>query len=266
MVEHKSRHISTIVDCCPSTILDAETNVDLGRSKLSPIRDGDAAGRAARILIVEDDSRIAAMNSEHLQGCGYDVLVAASIREATAALMDQPPDLVILDVMLPDGSGFDFCRQVSKYSSAPVLMLTCLDDAQAQVQGFKEGADDYITKPYDITVLEMHVAALLRRGSWGMARSLELPPLQLDLASGTCELDGQLVRLTAMELRLLYYLAANHGKRIRRERIYEDVWRQSSGKSTHTLAEHISRLRSKLDMENPQSVFTISCEGAEYIF
>ena len=218
------------------------------------------------ILMVEDEPAMLKMNAEYFEGQGYTVTAAATLAEARAALHDSPPDLVLLDVMLPDGSGFDFCREVRQLSAAPVIFLTALGDSTDEEQGFALGGDDYVVKPYQISVLAARVTALLRRAgaiSWGR---LEIPPLSVDTRVGRCLLDGRQINLSQMELRLLYFMMENFGKRLHRDAIYESVWGTSAQSNSHTVREHIYRLRKKLDMSSPDSYFQITSEDKEYLF
>ena len=132
--------------------------------------------RKGRILIVEDEAGVRDVNAAHLAGLGYEVYTAATLAQAERLAQETPPDLYLLDVMLPDGSGLDYCRRLRRYSTAPVVFLTCLGESSDIIRGIEEGGDAYLTKPYDLGVLAAQVSAQLRRsGLMGVGR-VELPP------------------------------------------------------------------------------------------
>lgn len=216
--------------------------------------------------MVEDELTILKANAEYLQAQGYDVVTAASLREARAALLEFPPDLILLDVMLPDGSGFDFCQEARKQTSAPVIYLTALDSHTDEERGFALGGDDYVIKPYRLNILSARIAALLRRTGVASGGRLEIPPLSVDIKNGVCMLDGEQIALSKMELRLLYFFMENFGRRIARDQIYENVWGLPVLEGSHTVKEHVYRLRKKLDMASIDSYFQITSEGGSYLF
>ncbi len=223
--------------------------------------------RKAIILVVEDDSDILESIREYLESKEYQVLAAKSMAEARAQLQQSPPDLVLLDVMLPDGSGFDFCSELRRAHAMPVIYVTCRGESGDVVRGLELGGSDYIVKPYDMKVLEARIAARLRdTGLFLSARRIELPPLSLDLITGEATLGGKPVRLSQKELQLLAFLADHIGQRIGRDRLYEAVWGTPANKNTHTVTEHVHRLRKKLHMDGEESVFKIVSEEQEYMF
>jgi DNA-binding response OmpR family regulator len=219
-----------------------------------------------RILLVEDEASLLKANTVFFMEQGYEVCAANSLAAARRMLRETPPSLVVLDVMLPDGSGFDFCRELRELSSAPVIFLTALGDVKDEEQGFNLGGDDYLVKPYDINRLGMRVAAILRRTQSLTTGRAEIPPLYVDPASGQCVLNGESIILSPMELRLLHYFMKNPNKMIHRSKVYEDVWGASASAMTNTVVEHVYRLRKKLGMTNPGSYFKIASEKQDYMF
>lgn len=219
-----------------------------------------------RILIVEDEANLLKANKEFFTGQGYDVSAAGTLAEARQILRNEPPDLVLLDVMLPDGSGFDFCREVRQRTNAPVMFLTALGDIKDEEQGFALGGDDYLIKPYDINRLSVRVAAMLRRTTEAGVSRIEIPPLSVDPVSGICVLDGVKIILSPMELRLLHYFMKNPNRQLHRNKVYEDVWGAPLLDCVQTVVEHVYRLRKKLGMNLPDSWFNISSEGKSYMF
>lgn len=222
--------------------------------------------RKPRVLVVEDEVGILQVNTKHLAGQGYEVVAAQTLREAKEAVIHQPPDIVVLDVMLPDGSGYDFCRELREITTAPVIFLTSLGEKDYVVQGLLNGGDDYITKPYDLEVLSARVMAQLRRSGLHGAGRIEMPPLSINLQNGTALLDGTPVTLTQKELQLLAYLVSHAGRECSTAELYESVWGAPSNNSTHTVTTHISSIRSKLglDLESPFEIRSTSNKG--YLF
>jgi DNA-binding response OmpR family regulator len=181
-------------------------------------------------------------------------------------LHEKRPDLIILDVMLPDGSGFDFCSELRKKLFAPVIFLTALGDIKNEEQGFALGGDDYLVKPYDLNRLGMRAAAILRRTTAQLSGRVEIPPLSVDPASGFCILNGENISLSPMELRLLHYFMKNPNKMIHRDKVYEDVWGASESAVSNTVVEHVYRLRKKLGMTEADSFFIITSKKQDYMF
>ncbi|MEA4920255.1 MAG: response regulator transcription factor [Clostridiaceae bacterium] len=222
--------------------------------------------RQPRILVVEDEEGILQVNIRHLKGQGYEVFAARTIEEARETMRRQRPDLILLDVMLPDGSGYDFCQELRKITTAPIIYLTSLGESEHIVQGLTGGGDDYITKPCDLEVLSARVMAQLRRAGLSGAGRIEMPPLSINLQNGMAVLEGRPVSLTQKELQLLAYLVSHAGRECPAADLYEAVWGVPSNNSTHTVTAHISSLRTKLglDMESPFEIR--STGGKSYIF
>lgn len=220
----------------------------------------------ARILLVEDNSDVCAVNAAFLRGKGcYTVQCAETLAEARALLWEQPFDLIVLDVLLPDGSGLDFCREVREVSSAPVLFLSCLSEDGQVASGLLGGGDDYMVKPYSLDVLGARVAALLRRSGVITGR-IELPPLTIDLSSGTATLDGEPLLLTRKEFLLLMYLVENRGQALSQEEIFSAVWNAPPETCGNTVKVNISRLRSKLQLNEASAFELASVPGRGYMF
>ena len=207
--------------------------------------------KKARILIVEDEANILAINKKHLEKQGYDVITAQSLAEASSAVWEYPPDLVLLDVLMPDGSGFDFCRSVKEITTAPIIFLTCMNSDADVLRGFSAGGDDYITKPYNLDELSVRIVAMLRRGRFSGAGRIEIPPLYIDLLNGRVTLCGENIVLSQKELQLLSCLASSIGQEFTSRELYELVWDASEDMPTGTTVKsHISRLRRKLKLSD----------------
>lgn len=208
------------------------------------------------ILLVEDETSVLWLNCKHLEEAGYRVLCARTIKEARAAVWERPPDLVILDVLLPDGSGYDFCKEFRTVSTAPVLFLTCMSQDRDVIRGLGSGGDDYMAKPYSIEVLLARVAAILRRNGL-RGGVIELPPLSIDLQTGRVVLNGRTIPLSPKETQLLAFLVANAGREFSAPELYHAVWGEDGGVSVGTVKSHISKLRAKLQLDE-NSPFELS--------
>jgi DNA-binding response OmpR family regulator len=208
-----------------------------------------------RILLVEDDPTIREMTQLALQRDGFLVVTAADGQAGLEAFHADPPDLVLLDVMLPGIDGVSVCRAIRETSVAPVVMLTARSDAVDVVVGLGVGADDYVTKPFEPPVLAARLRAVLRRAT----RVEPAPPLRF----GTLEIDplGMVVRrdgaelsLTPTEYRLLLMLAENAGVVLGRERLLEEVWGYVWAGDTRLVDMHVRRLRGKIGHDAIETV------------
>lgn len=209
---------------------------------------------AAHILIVEDEADLSATLEYNLQAQGYSTSLAANGAAALELARQRHPDLVLLDVMLPDVSGLEVCRRLRQdreLKATPVMMLTARGEEIDRVVGFEVGADDYLTKPFSVRELLLRVQAILRR-----ARAPEAVPeagaplrfgrLTVDGEAHRVSVDGVEVALTALEFRLLTTLLQRRGRVQTRERLLDDVWGISADVTTRTVDTHVKRLREKL--------------------
>ena len=220
-----------------------------------------------KILLIEDEADILIRNKNHLKQEGYAVDCAASLAEARLLLNRAPPDLVLLDVMLPDGSGYDFCAEIRAVTAAPVIYLTCLDKNEEIVRGLHSGADDYITKPFDLTVLSARIIAQLRRAGQQGAGRIVIPPLTIDLQKGIAVLAGEVIVLPQKELQILTFFASHPGREFTAEQIYEAVWGDCPEAMGNTVKTRISSLRKKLRLDEEGSPFEIRYpRGRGYVF
>lgn len=221
--------------------------------------------RQARVLLVEDEPNVLGVNAEFLRGKGYEVCGAQTIAEARALLWERPFDLIVLDVLLPDGSGYDFCQELREGSSVPVIYLTCLGEDGQIASGLMRGGDDYMVKPYSLEVLGARAQALLRR-SGAIKGKIELPPLSIDLSSGAVSLAGQPISLTRKEFQLLTYLVENRGLALSQEDIFQAVWGAPPKTCGNTVKVTISRLRHKLRLDEASAFELSSVPGRGYMF
>ena len=221
--------------------------------------------RKPRILLVEDEVDVLSLNSRYLETQGYETVCAQTLEQARTALWNTVPDLVILDVQMPDGSGYDFCAEIRTITTAPIIFLTCLSDAKNVVRGLSTGGDDYLTKPYSLDVLSARVMALLRRNRSGFGH-IEMPPLHLDFLTGKVTLSGEEIDLSPKEIQLLAYFIDNAGHAFTIEELYQFLWGEEADIKTNTVRVHISRLRTKLRLDSG-SPFELSCTADKrYMF
>ncbi|MDO5602191.1 MAG: response regulator transcription factor [Oscillospiraceae bacterium] len=199
-----------------------------------------------RILLVEDDEAISEGLRYSLVQEGYDVRLCARKETALAALRETAFDLLLLDVMLPDGSGYDVCRFAKQRGDTPVLFLTACDEEVNVVMGLDMGADDYITKPFRVRELQSRIRSVLRRCG-GQKNIYRFGPLMLDASSARVSVEGADVPLTALEYRLLLTFAAHPGQVLTRGQLLSGLWDEGGNfVNDNTLTVYIKRLREKL--------------------
>ena len=203
------------------------------------------------ILVVDDEPDLLELVRFNLDRAGFRVETAASGEEALDRLRRSTPDLMVLDLMLPDLSGEEICRRVRAdpgQASLPVIMLTAKSEEVDRVVGFELGADDYVTKPFSPRELVLRVKALLRRSSEATAHSapLERGPLRLDPERHRCAVKGEEVELTAKEFQLLEVLMRRPGRVMTREKLLDEVWGSDIAVTSRTIDTHLKRLREKL--------------------
>ena len=201
-----------------------------------------------KIMAVDDELNILELEKLYLSREGYQVETAASGSEALAKIPSFSPDLVILDLMLPDMDGFEVCRQIRSKSSLPILMLTARKEDIDKIVGLEMGADDYLTKPFNPRELIARIRAILRRYQIGgkTAEIIEVGRLRIDLSGHVVSLDGQPLTLRTKEFALLTALALNPGVVFSREKLLEMVWGFDYYGETRTVDVHVNHLREKL--------------------
>jgi len=208
------------------------------------------------ILLIEDNKIILDTNKEFLDSEGYGVHTAETLSDGFHILQKERIDLIILDIMLPDGSGVDFCAEIRKQYDIPVLYLTCLEEEAALVAALKAGGDEYMTKPYSLDALSARIAALLRRVRMDRSSPADFTvgPLTVDCGKRVMYLNGADMLLKPKEYDLLLILVRGMGQRFTSDELYGLVW---AGKATdtRTVAVHISMLRKKLG-ESPFYILT----------
>lgn len=204
-----------------------------------------------RILVVDDEPDLLELVRFNLSQAGFQVETAATGREALDRLRAAPPDLVVLDLMLPDVSGNEICRQIRAdqgLADLPIVMLTAKSEELDRVVGFELGADDYVPKPFSPRELTLRVRAVLRRraASPGGGRTIEHGALRVDPERHRCFVEGAEIDLTAKEFRLLATLMSRPGRVMTRERLLDEVWGSDVTVTSRTIDTHLKRLREKL--------------------
>lgn len=224
---------------------------------------------APRVMIVEDDERLATLTSDYLSANGLAVTVVSNGNEAIRRIPAEQPDLVVLDLMLPGADGLTVCREVRRHYRNPILMLTARTDDMDQILGLEMGADDYVPKPVKPRLLLARVRALLRR----IEPDAETPPSRLEFGNLVIDnsarevvLDGQSVEMTSAEYDLLWLLASHAGTVLSRETIFERLRGIQYDGQDRSIDVRISRIRPKVgdDPDNPRRIKTVRSKG--YLF
>ncbi len=203
------------------------------------------------VLIVDDERDLVRLLEFNLQEAGFETVSAYTGEEALQKVRQRVPDLVVLDLMLPDISGNEVCRQLRAFPRTrhvPVLMLTARTDEVDRVVGFEGGADDFVTKPFSVRELVLRIRAILRRGSTAEADEAreQVGPIRVDPGAHRAYVEGEEVPLTALEFKLLTTFMSRLGRVQTREALLQDVWGVSSDLQTRTVDTHVKRLREKL--------------------
>ena len=223
-----------------------------------------------RVLVVEDDKRISNFIKTVLEANNYDVIVAQTGAEAYSMVTSQCPDVVILDLGLPDMDGMDIIRKTREWSSLPIIVISARTQEKEKVQALDAGADDYMTKPFSVLELCARVRALLRRGGAAPAPKkggvLKSGGLKLDLAVREATRDGALLELTYKEFELLRELMENAPGAMSRDELLQSVWGYDFIGETRTLDMHIGTLRHKLGDESTAPRYIKTVRGVGYRF
>jgi two-component system KDP operon response regulator KdpE len=218
------------------------------------------------VLVVDDEPQILRALQTSLRAAGYEVDTAAGAAEALSKAAVRPPDAVILDLVLPDGSGTDVCRELRRWSAAPIVVLSVVGDEQEKVAALDAGADDYVTKPFGIDELLARLRAGLRRAAPSGEPVLEIGELRLDLEKHAVSVSGQAVSLTPTEFELLRVLAQNEGKLLTHRMLLRDVWGPAYDRESHYLHVYVSQLRRKIEPDPARPRYLLTEPGAGYRF
>mgnify|MGYP006315576921 FL=1 len=208
-----------------------------------------------KILVVDDDKNICELLRMYLEKEGYTVVMAHNGIDAVNAFNADNPDLVLLDIMLPQLDGCQVCREIRKTSEAPIIMLTAKDEVFDKVLGLELGADDYVTKPFDTKEIVARIKAVLRRTSAvksGDVKEVHYDKLSINLTNYEMKVDGVVVDTPPKELELIYHLASNPDRVFTRDQLLDDVWGFDYYGDSRTVDVHIKRLRDKLKGVSPE--------------
>ncbi len=221
-----------------------------------------------RILVVDDEPAILELVSYNLNREGFEVVTVTDGQAAAQKALDEPFDLIVLDVMLPGISGLDVCRTIRQAKDVPIIMLTARKDEVDRVLGLELGADDYVTKPFSPRELVARVKAILRRSAKGRDPDDELrfPGLTINLERRTVTLDGNPVNLTFTEFELLTILARHPGRAFSRDELLVRVWGEDFYGDSRTVDVHVRHLREKLKEDPSSPRFIETVRGVGYRF
>jgi two-component system, OmpR family, response regulator len=220
----------------------------------------------AHILVVDDEANIRDLLSIALRHVGFEVTTADTCLAAQNIVVKQAPDLLVLDVMLPDGDGIELCQRLRRDGMrAPVLFLTARDATEDKVRGLTVGGDDYVTKPFSLEELVARVRAVLRRvqGDENVAKALSFADVVLDDDSHEVRRDGHIVNLSPTEFKLLRFLIANAGRVLSKAQILDHVWQYDFDGDANVVETYVSYLRKKLDPLGPPILHTV--RGVGYV-
>ena len=222
-----------------------------------------------RILVVDDEERMVRFIRLNLEHDGFQVSEAFNGKQAVQRLRDVNPDLILLDVMMPDLDGFEVLEMVREISNVPVIMLTAKDTEVDKVVGLELGADDYVTKPYSTRELVARIRAVLRRqGDEDMSADglLSAGPVRIDIERHLVTVNGQAQALPLKEFELLEFLVRNSGRVLTRSQLIDRVWGSDYFGDTKTLDVHIKRLRAKIESDPGNPVYIQTVRGLGYKF
>lgn len=225
----------------------------------------------ATILIVEDEAEVLSINARMMKRRGYNVITAMSVEESLQCLSECIPDMLILDIMLPDGSGYDICEKFRRESDNPVIFLTGKNQLSDKVEGLGRGGDYYLTKPYSFDELLAVVQRLLTRHFDAQEKHKQLEYIKkgsatLELSTSKAFVNGRDAYLTAKEFALLLILIKNEERIFSPEELYEAVWGTQSANDTRTIRFHMKNLKKKINTENAEDYDIISIYGKGYSF
>lgn len=224
---------------------------------------------AAKILVVDDELSIRTLVRRYLEREGYQVEIAENGAAALRLFDSATPDLVVLDLMLPDINGYELCRQMQSRTSVYILMLTARSDESDKIQGFALGADDYLTKPFSLKELSARISAILKRQrtvSGAADAILRYSRIQIDPVRREVRVSGEFAELTALEFDLLYLLARAPGRVWRRSDLIREVWGYDYVGDERVVDVHIGQIRKKLENDTSEPLFVKTVRGVGYKF
>ena len=223
-----------------------------------------------KILVVDDEALLVKGIRFNLQGEGYEVITGSDGLEAVKLVQEQKPDLVVLDVMMPHMDGMTACSKIREFSDVPIILLTAKAEDMDKLMGFDHGADDYLTKPFNILELKARIRALLRRAGSSGSRTpeniLTIGNITLDLDARNAYRGGNMVDLTAKEFDVVEFLMRNPNRVYSREALLDTIWAYEYRSDIRTVDVHIRRLREKLEENPAQPQYIMTKWGVGYYF
>ena len=217
-----------------------------------------------RVLVVDDEPQILRALQTTLRGAGYDVDTAATAESALASAAAHPPAVVILDLVLPDGSGTDVARELRTWSEAPIVVLSAVGEEKEKIAALDAGADDYVTKPFSVDELLARLRAVLRRNASPSGPRLNVGEIEIDVPERTVAVSGRRVKLTPHEFDLLRVLAQNEGKLLTHRMLLREVWGPAYQQEAHYVHVYISHLRAKIEPDPARPRYVLTEPGAGY--
>jgi two-component system, OmpR family, KDP operon response regulator KdpE len=222
---------------------------------------------SATVLVVDDEPQIVRGLRVVLKAAGFAVQAAETKAEALDAVSVRPPDAMILDLVLPDGTGVEVCEDVRRWSTLPIIVLSAVGDEREKVRALNAGADDYVTKPFHSEELVARVHAVLRRRVDAAAEPvIEAGGLTIDLAARRITRDGAEVHLTPIEFDLLRVLATHRGRLVTHRALLQEVWGPGYGTETHYLRVHVAHIRAKVEQDPSRPQLVLTEPGVGYRF
>jgi two-component system KDP operon response regulator KdpE len=218
----------------------------------------------ARILVVDDEPQILRALDVGLRGAGYEVETADSLAAARVAAGMRPPEAVILDLVLPDGTGTELAQELRGWTSAPIIVLSAVGEEREKIGALDAGADDYVTKPVGIDELLARLRAVLRRSGPSVDPVVRVGELEVDLEKRDVHLAGAPVHLTPLQFELLRVFARNPGKLLTHRALLQEVWGPGYGGESNLLHVHISQLRRKIEPDPSRPRYLLTAAGAGY--
>ena len=220
---------------------------------------------APRVLVVDDEPQIVRGLRVVLRNAGFQVDSAGTKEEALDALAHRPPDAVLLDLVLPDGSGVDITREVRTWSNVPIVVVSAVGDEREKVRALDAGADDYVTKPFGSDELTARLRAVLRRSADTAGDpAITVGDLVVDLASHRVTRAGVEIHLTPIEFDLLRVLAQNRGRLLTHRQLLQEVWGPAYGEETHYLRVHVAHIRAKIEADPSRPEYVVTDPGVGY--
>jgi len=223
-----------------------------------------------KILVVDDEALLVKGIRFNLQNEGYEVITGSDGLDAIHLVQEQNPDLVVLDVMMPNMDGMTACSKIREFSDIPIILLTAKTDDMDKLMGFDHGADDYLTKPFNILELKARIRALLRRAGSSEKKTpgntLSIGSITLDLDARNAYRSGEMVDLTAKEFDVIEYLMRNPNRVYSREALLDTIWAYEYRSDIRTVDVHIRRLREKLEENPAEPKYILTKWGVGYYF